>query len=390
MPWRELKPMDEKVLFIADYLRELYSFTVLCERFGISRKTGYKWVERYRHAGLEGLDEQSRRPHKQAFTTPYVIREYILKLRRDSNVDLGPKKIQVLVEQRYPGQSPSRTTIYNILKQADLIAPRRVRQRIPAYPKPLTPAKAPNDLWTADYKGQFLTRDGQWCYPLTVMDHASRYLLACDGLLGPRLAETQAVFERLFRTYGLPSRLRTDNGTPFVSKGRAGLSRLSIWWLRLGILPERIAPGHPEQNGRHERMHRTLKFATVQPPEADLSSQQTCFENFLQHYNHERPHEALEQKTPAQCYVPSPRAFPDRLPEPSYPGHMEVYRVDGAGLVNRRGMQIYVGYVLQRELVGLELIGEGIWAVHFGPIVIGKLDEHERNDRYLTMRVSPM
>ncbi|MFV3308924.1 integrase core domain-containing protein [Pseudomonas sp. NY15181] len=390
MPWRELKPMDEKVLFIADYLRELYSFTVLCERFGISRKTGYKWVERYRQSGLEGLGEQSRRRHHQALTTPYVIREYILDLRRRSNVDLGPKKIQVLVEQCYPGQSPSRTTIYNILKQAGLISPRRLRQRVPAYAKPLHSAKSPNDLWTADYKGQFLTRDGQWCYPLTIMDHASRYLLACDGLLGPRLAETQVVFERLFRTYGLPARMRTDNGTPFVSKGRAGLSQLSIWWLRLGILPERIAPGRPEQNGRHERMHRTLKLATAQLPEPDLKRQQARFDEFLRHYNHERLHEALEQKTPAQLYVHSSRPFPSRLPEPSYASHIEVYRVDSAGLVNRRGMQIYVGSVLQRQLVGLELIGDGVWAVHFGPIIIGKLDERERSRRYLKMRVSPM
>lgn len=226
MPWRELKPMDEKVMFIADYLRQVNSFTGLCEQFGISRKTGYKWVERYKQSGMNGLVERSRRRHEQE-RIPYVIREYIIDLRRRSAVDLGPKKIQALVEQRYPGQSPSRTTIYTILKEAGLITPRKVRRRVPSYPKPLQSADAPNELWSADYKGQFLTRDGKWCYPLTVMDHASRFLLACEGMPGTRLEETKAVFERLFRTYGLPMRLRTDNGVPFASTGKTGLTQLS-------------------------------------------------------------------------------------------------------------------------------------------------------------------
>lgn len=389
MPWRELKPMDEKVLFIADYLRQVSSFTGLCEHFGISRKTGYKWVERYRRAGLEGLADQSRRRQEQE-RTPYVIREHILDLRRRSQVELGPKKLQELVERRYPGQSPSRTTIYKILKQAGLIATRRVRHRVPSYPKPLKSTDVPNELWSADYKGQFLTQDGKWCYPLTVMDHASRYLLACEGMLGTRLEETKVVFERLFRTHGLPSRLRTDNGAPFASPSRTGLTQLSIWWLKLGIIPERIAPGRPEQNGRHERMHRTLKRAVTLPVAMHLAEQQGRLDQFRQHYNEERPHEALRQQTPSACYRKSPRPYPERLLEPEYPSYVEVYRADCSGIINRQGLRIYVGQLLRHEHVGLEQIGEELWVVHFGPVVIGRLDERKQQDGYLSLEVSPM
>ncbi|WP_043247418.1 integrase core domain-containing protein [Pseudomonas tohonis] len=389
MPWRELKPMDEKVLFIADYLRQVSSFSGLCEHFGISRKTGYKWVERYKQAGMQGLAEQSRKRHEQE-RTPYVIREYILDLRRRSEVELGPKKIQALVERRYPGQSPSRTTIYTILKLEGLIAPRRVRRRVPSYPKPLKTTHEPNELWSADYKGQFLTQDGKWCYPLTVMDHASRYLLACEGMAGTRLEETKAAFERLFRCHGLPLRLRTDNGTPFASTGRTGLTQLSIWWLRLGIIPERIAPGRPEQNGRHERMHRTLKRAVTQPVAAHMAEQQQRFDEFIQNYNQQRPHEALKQQTPSQCYKESPRTYPEQLPELTYPGHVEVYRADCNGILNRRGLRIYVGHLLKHEQIGLEQIGEELWAVHFGPVVIGRVDEQEQKEGYLSLKVSPM
>ena len=215
MPWNEVKPMDEKVLFIADCLRERCSFTQLCEHYGISRKTGYKWLGRYRSDGLEGLDERSRRPHRYAGELPHAIRQAILELRGQGRDLLGPKKIQVLLARRYADQPvPSRTTIYNVLKRAGQIEPQRRRRRVSPQPSPLAPAKAPNELWSADYKGQFKTRDGRWCYPLTIMDHASRYLLSCRGLEGTRLNETRAVFEQLFKAHGLPERLRTDNGVP--------------------------------------------------------------------------------------------------------------------------------------------------------------------------------
>lgn len=260
MPWRELKPMDLKVMFIAEYLSEKHSFSQLCQDYQISRKTGYKWVERYEAEGPCGLDERSRRRHHQTYVVPLAVRQAIIELRSIGETVPGPKKIQNDLKRRFPGEDPpSKTTIYNILKAADLITPRLLRQRVAVYPKPLRKAELPNQLFSADYKGQFLTGAGVWCYPLTIMDHASRFLLACESMASTNLKETQQTFERVFREHGMPERIRTDNGVPFASKGRAGLSQLSIWWLRLGIIPERIEPGRPDQNGRHERMHRTLK-----------------------------------------------------------------------------------------------------------------------------------
>lgn len=312
MPWRELTPMDLKMLFIADYLQGPPSFSALCEAYEINRKTGYKWVERYEKEGPAGLEERSRRRLTQDWVVPVAVRETIVELRGQGETVPGPKKIQAALQERFPDQAPpSKTAIYNILKKAELIKPRRLRQRVAIYPKPLEKAESPNQLFSADYKGQFLTGSGVWCYPLTIMDHASRFLLACHSMANTNFLETQAVFTEVFRENGLPERIRTDNGVPFASKGRAGLSQLSIWWLRLGIIPERIAPGRPEQNGRHERMHRTLKSTLPSPPAVAWEAQQRHFDRFRQHYNYERLHEALKQRTPASCYHPSPRPFPE-------------------------------------------------------------------------------
>ena len=261
MPWKEVRPMDEKLLFLADYLREAGNFSCLCERYGISRKTGYKWVERYREGGVEGLGERSRRPHHNAIEIPYATRQAILELRTAQRDVPGPKKIQALLQRRFGDEAiPSRTSIYNILKAAGQIKPRRRIRRVQPCRSPLRSASCPNELWSADYKGQFKTRDGQWCYPLTIMDHASRYLLACDGQRGIHQQGARAGFERLFREYGLPERIRTDNGVPFATTAVGGLSRLSIWWIRLGIVPERIEPGQPHQNRRHERIAPSLQL----------------------------------------------------------------------------------------------------------------------------------
>ena len=368
--------MDEKVLFVADYLRQIDSFSGLCRRYGISRKTGYKLVERYQQQGVDGLEERSRRPHRQPAQLPYAVQQSILELRQRGRQEMGPKKIQALLKRRYPEQSvPSRTTIYNVLKRADLVKPRQQRRRVaPSASVPRT-ADAPNELWSADFKGQFLTRDGQWCYPLTIMDHASRYLLACQALPGTRLEQTQAVFRDLFRQQGLPQRLRTDNGVPFASTACGGLSRLSIWWIRLGILPERIAPGRPQQNGRHERMHRTLKRDATKPPAAHAKAQQRCFDDFLGQYNTQRPHEALAQQTPASIYSASIRPYPERLPEIRYADHLGLRRVCSTGLLYWRGRAIYVSYLLAGEQIGLEQIDDGVWIVHFGPVRLGQFDE---------------
>lgn len=391
MPWREVKPMDEKILFMADRLREICSFSELCERYGISRKTGYKWVARYQAAGIEGLDERSRRPHAPAGEIPYPIRKAIIELRNHGPEPLGPKKIQALLGRRFIDQPiPSKTSIYNILKREGQLEPRRRRRRVQASPHRLSAATTPNELWSADYKGQFKTGDGYWCYPLTVMDHASRYLLGCEGLTGTRFQETRAVFERLFQQYGLPSRLRTDNGVPFASTGTGGLSRLSVWWIRLGIRPERIEPGQPQQNGRHERMHRTLKRAVTHPPAANRQAQQALFDHFCTHYNEQRPHEGLGQLSPQSCYSPSPRPYPKRLPELEYPGYFQRQKVSANGLMYWSSRRVYIGYLLAGEWVGLEEVGDGIWAVYFGPVRLGMFDERQTKGRfndYLTLKV---
>lgn len=393
MPWNEVKPMDEKVKFIADYLRKDMPFKALCALYGISRKTGYKWVDRYHKAGVDGLNNQSRRPH-QTGATPYIVRQAIFELREYKGDVLGAKKIQAMLASRFDKTLvPSQTTIYNILKRAGCIAPRRRIRRTPRGIKPLKTAQQANQLWTVDYKGQFRMQDGRWCYPLTVMDHSSRYLLACEGLNSTTTADAKAVFVRLFRKYGLPNRIRSDNGVPFASTGVGGLSKLAIWWIKLGIIPERIEPGKPQQNGRHERMHRTLKRRIGQPGAADLQAQQVVLDEFVQHYNHERPHESLEQKFPCDFYQHSGRSYPKKLPEIEYPAYFQHARVCSSGLIYWRALRIYIGYLLHREVVGLEPVGDGIWDVYFGPIRLGTIDERQATgdkQDYLTLKVSPM
>lgn len=375
MPWQEIKPMDQKILFIADYLRGLYSHTELCTRYGISRKTGYKWLARYQQFALEGLVERSRRPQQSPLATPYPIRKAIIELRSKSRVPLGAKKIRALLEQRYPNQAlPSKSTIYNILNAEGLVQPRKRRHRVSPYPQPFAPVHAVNEVWSADYKGQFKLGNGQWCYPLTVMDHHSRYLLGCQGVAGTATELARARFIRLFKRYGLPQRIRTDNGVPFASRASGGLSTLSIWWIRLGIVPERIEPGKPQQNGRHERMHRTLKLATARPAAASLAAQQRRFEAFRQDYNQERPHEALGQTQPASHYHASPRAYPETLPAVAYPDYFVVKPVCSSGVVYAHNGQIYVSHLLTGEQVGLEEVGDGVWDIYFGPVRLGGFD----------------
>lgn len=376
MPWRETKPMDEKLLFLADYLRgHPANFARLCHLYGISRKTGYKWVKRYEEKGLDGLEEQSRRPHHSPLSTPYVVRKAIIDLRIRSRSRPGAKKIQAMLAVRFPHEAiPSLTTIYTILRQEGLIQPARRHQRVPPYAQPFSPADSPNEVWSADYKGQMRLENGQWCYPLTIMDHHSRYLLNCKGLTGTSFKEAKKCFIRLFKAHGLPSRIRTDNGVPFASRSAGGLSSLSIWWLRLGIMPERIKPGKPQQNGRHERMHRTLKKATAKPPAASMAVQQRRFDTFRKEYNEARPHESLKQKTPASCYGDSPRSYPDTLPKMNYPDYFETHTVCSTGVVYRKNGQIYVSHLLRGEQVGLEEIGDGVWDIYFGPVRLGGFD----------------
>jgi len=378
MPWKEVKPMEQKILFIADYLRGGRSFLELCRSYGISRKIGYKWVQRYHDAGIEGLHERSRKPHLSPQSTPYSICKEIVTIRTKGRIRPGPKKIQALLYERHPEwTTPSKTTIYNILRREGLVEKRKRRRQVPAGAKPFGPVYEPNDLWSADFKGQFLTGDGIWCYPLTVMDHESRYLLDCRALSGTKTQAAKDVFERLFREYGLPLRIRTDNGVPFASHSVRGISHLSRWWIRLGIMPERIEKGKPQQNGNHERMHRTLKAAALRPPARTSARQQEVFDEFRTEYNEERPHEALDQKTPASTYRPSPRRMPEQLPELEYPAYYRVATVSSHGAMYCFGRIIYVGHILTGERVGLEEVNDGIWNVYFGPLLLGHLDLHE-------------
>ena len=375
MPWKVVKPMEQKLLFIAYHLRKVMSFSDLCQRYGISRKTGYKWVDRYHRLGMEGLQDQSRRPRCHPLQTPYVVRKAIVELRKNFPDPPGPKKIRALLRGKYPQWSiPSNTTIYNILRQEELIRPQRRRKRVPAGQQPFAPTRHPNDLWSVDFKGQFKTRDGSWCYPLTVMDHESRYLLACCNQSGTRFKPTRKVFESLFRIYGLPARIRSDNGVPFASNSPGGLSQLAIWWIRLGIYPERIAPGKPQQNGQHERMHRTLKAWAARPPKANPEEQQRAFSTFCQQYNYQRPHESLGQKTPAALYSCSPRAMPEKLPELTYPSHYKVNLVHHSGIIAHQGHRVYVAGLLKGEHVGLEEIDNDLWEIYFGPVRLGRVN----------------
>lgn len=391
IPWQEVKPMDQKVLFLADWLRKIASFTELCERYGVSRKTGYKWIKRYEDSGFDGLYEQSRRPKGSPQQTPYPVRKAIIGLRTRGRITLGPKKIQILLAQRLPNEHiPSKTTIYKILSSEGLVQKRRRKQRVAPFEQPFAPTSEPNDLWSADFKGQFKLADGCWCYPLTIMDHQSRYLLCCQGLYGTRFVETQQAFKQLFQKYGLPKRIRTDNGVPFATTAAAGLSRLAVWWITLGILPERIQPGKPQQNGRHERMHRTLKQAATKPPEASLEKQQAVFDQFCRDYNEERPHEALGQQPPSRFYQPSPRAYAEAPKELTYPDDFEVRTVQSAGVVYFLGKLIYVSHLLKGHRVGLCEIAEGLWDVYFGPIRLGSFDVCKGKDdksSYLTLKV---
>ena len=378
MPWRERSPMDERVQFISDYQRQLFTITELCDRFGVSRKTGYKWIARYAAGGAAGLAPRSARPRHSPQTTASAISDAIVALRRRYPT-WGGKKIVAVLREREPAWTlPAVSTANDILKRAGLVAARRRRRPVghPGFqPRPVT---APNAIWTADFKGQFRTADAQLCYPLTVCDAWSRFVFRCQGRRAPTTAETIVVFRRAFAEFGLPERIRTDNGEPFAAPSLGRLSRLSVWWIRLGIRPELIAPASPQQNGAHERMHRTLKAETTRPPAGHLRAQQQRFAGFRRQYNRERPHEALGQRPPARLYTPSTRRLPRRLEPLVYPGHYEVRQVSNPGVMSWHSRNIVISTVLIGETIGLEPIDDGEWDLHFGPVRLGRFDERTR------------
>jgi len=378
MPWSETSsPMDQKTQFIADVLRGTLSMVELCDIYGISRKTAYKWIDRYLKEGPGALLERSRRPASSPnSTSPELVRAIIEARQRQRHPSWGAKKLLKILRDKHPQWPwPQRTAVCDILKRNGLVAKKRRRRAIGHPGKPTTLVTAPNDLWCADDKGQFKTGDGRYCFPLTVTDHFSRYILGCQGLLNTSVADAKPVFTRLFREFGLPKRIRTDNGVPFATHTLARLSRLSAWWVRLGVIPEFIEPGKPQQNGRHERMHKTLKAETARPPRATLLAQQRRFNTFTTEFNDERPHEALDMQTPGSLYDASPRQMPARVPRLEYPDRFETRYVSANGGIRWNSQWVCVSTVCAGDYVGLEEIDNGIWNVYFGSLKLGRLLE---------------
>jgi transposase InsO family protein len=349
--------------------------TELCAADGISRKTGYKFLTRYDALGAAGLADQSRRPHRSPTALDPVLLQHLLEAHQ-RHPYWGPRKLLRLVAERWPDAPwPVRSTVARCFQHLGLVtARRRVRRPGPAGP-PLAPMDAPNAVWTTDYKGQFKLGDGHYCFPLTVADGYSRMLLACQALTSTKLIEARPIFERLFRAYGLPQRIRSDNGVPFATQALGRLSGLAVWWIRLGILPDLIAPASPHQNGRHERMHLTLKRECTRPPQRTRAQQQHRFDRWRHEYNTLRPHEALADATPASAYTPSPRPFPTQLPPLEYPGHYEVRRVSRNGGIRWHKQWVNVSQTLGEEYVGLVEIDDGEWDVYFGPLRLGRFRE---------------
>jgi transposase InsO family protein len=383
MPWNEVCVMDERESFLKDVNESEESFAALCRRYGISRKTGYKWVERYEEVGRPGL--RDRRP--MASSHPDRVSEEqideLVGVRRQYPF-WGPKKILTWLQEHRPEQTwPAASTIGDKLKIRGYIRPRRRRLRVPMSLDPLAAADHPNETWCIDFKGHFALGDKTRCYPLTLTDQHTRYLLQCEGMTEPRFEPVQQHLTRAFREYGMPRRIRSDNGPPFASLGWGGLSRLSVWWIQLGVTPERIEPGKPQQNGRHERMHRTLKQETASPPCGTMLEQQRLFDRFRGTFNDDRPHEALGQRTPASRYTSSHRAFPDKLCAPTYPETMRVLRVDAKGRFSFFGHH-HLTPTLAGQPVGIEPIDEDTWELFYGPVLLGAIHvrtPHARPER---------
>jgi putative transposase len=365
--------MDERLRFIARLL-EGEKMAPLCREFGISRVTGYKIFNRYKECGLDALHDRSRRPYRHANKLPYQVERCILGIKREHPTWGAPKVRDKLIRQFPMIKPPAISTVHAVLDRNGLVR-RRKRRRYKAEGTELQAAHAPNGLWCADYKGEFMLGNRQYCYPLTITDYRSRYLLACEGTTSTRSDFAFSVFERVFKDFGLPNAIRTDNGTPFAS-GNAlfGLSKLSVWWLRLGIAIERIKPGHPQQNGRHERMHLTLKQDATKPASFNFLQQQERFDAFVEVYNTERPHQALGGACPGEIYTPSPRVYrpPD---EPDYPFHDRTVRVTHCGRICIGKRKINLSTVFAGQLVGIREVDDQIWLVSFLNYDIGFFDK---------------
>jgi transposase InsO family protein len=377
MPWKETSVMDQKIQLIADWLSGDYRKSELCRIYEISRPTADKWIARYEHQGPPGLEDLERAAHRHPNQTAEELRALIVqtKLQRQK---WGPKKVLDWLRYKRPELKwPADSTAGEILKRAGLVKARKRRRRVAPYSEPFGACCAPNQSWSADFKGDFMLGDGRRCYPLTISDNFSRYLLLCRALERPRHEEVRHWFEWVFRQAGLPEVIRTDNGAPFASLALGGISHLSKWWIKLGIKPERIQPGKPAQNGRHERMHRTLKEAVA--PQRDLQQQQQHYDPFVEEFNWERSHEALERKPPGSVHCLSPRPYPAKLPEVQYESGITVRQVRHSGEIKWRGELIYVSEVLAKEPVGLRPIDNDKWELRYSFHLLGVLDERNKN-----------
>ena len=393
MPWKECSVMDERVRFVGRLL-EGDSMTEVCREFGISRKTGYKIFARYKDYGVEALSDRSRRPVRYANQLPSQIESLIVKYKQE-RPHWGARKIRELLVRRLDGdfRIPAKSTIHAVLHRHGLVKGIR-RPRHHATGTALSPGIAPNDLWCADFKGEFKLGNGEYCYPLTVTDHASRYLLMCEALDSTREDIATSAFEQLFLERGLPAAIRSDNGVPFASPNALfNLSKLSVWWLRLGIAIERIKPGRPQQNGRHERMHLTLKKEATRPAGKNSLQQQARFDAFVSEFNYERPHEALAMKTPIEVYSRSPRPYRG-LPELSYPLHDREVLVTSCGRICMHRKKINISGVLAGQRVGIKEVDEGIWIVSFMHYDLGYIDLEQKTlqplDNPFGARLLPM
>jgi transposase InsO family protein len=355
--------MEEKLRFVFEYQRDEQTMTELCSRFGICRDTGYVWLRRFRLHGVKGLVELSRAAERHPNQTTAELERSVLELRQ-AHMTWGPRKLKRVLERDQAGRPwPAASTMGEIVKRAGLVVPRKRRRRTEPYTQPLAHASESNLVWCADFKGWFRSGDGSRVDPLTITDAWSRYLLRCQAVEKTDTERVRAVFEAAFRQYGMPEAIRTDNGAPFASSAVGGLSRLAVWWTRLGIGHERIQAGHPEQNGRHERMHRTLKQDV--PTAQDWRSQQRELDRFLHDFNQVRPHEALDMQTPSSVYEPSPRPFPNKIPELEYPNGMEVRTVKSHGHFRWKKTDIFLTEVLWGEPIGLMPLGDGLFNIYF-------------------------
>jgi transposase InsO family protein len=374
MPWKVINQMDLKLQLIEDWNAGYFSVSALSQKYGISRPTVYKWLTRYKDYGVEGLNEQSRAPKHCPHRTTKKILDLVIA-EKLKNRKRGPRKVRAQLKRKHPTlELPAVSTIGYWLKKEGLVEKRKKRLRVPPYTQPFCECKAPNDVWSIDYKGQFYMENRQVCYPLTLSDNFSRFLLCCQALEGPRYDPTRHRMESVFREYGLPDVIRSDNGVPFAGKSIGGLSRLMIWLILLGIIPERIKKGCPQENGRHERMHRTLKSDALDPVAGNIKEQQKAFDIYRYDYNYERPHESLDDQTPGDYYVKSNRPYVEKPHPPDYdPGYL-VRQVRHCGEIKFMGRRFLITHLLAGLPVGLKEIDNDLWQLQFSFYVLGSID----------------